>query len=181
MANKWKVSDADTFWEVYKDEKSKSYSLLSESEAHALAGQLNKLEHMEDEIHDAHVTLDDCGIHRERLDGELLTLCERIEIQDNSYKDLMEEFRWRKIGEEWPEDGQDCILGNSKFSSEIVTFGSEKTGWASSGHCGNCDSGGTDRQYGPDGKERYAEYDYPAYTHWRPVPTDLPKEEDADV
>lgn len=130
--SEWNVSDAGTFFEVYRDEQTYSYSLLSESEAHQLAEELDELEA------------------------------------------LREERRWRKVGEEWPESGQDCILANSRFQSEVVTFGSEKTGWASSGHCGNCDSGGTDRFYGTDGKEKYAEYDYMPYTHWRPVPMDVP-------
>lgn len=49
MANKWKVSDADTFFEVYRDDQTHSYSLLSESEAHRLAKELDELHTLSEE------------------------------------------------------------------------------------------------------------------------------------
>lgn len=121
--SKWKVSDADTFFEVYRDEQSPSYSLLSESEAHRLAEELDELEA------------------------------------------LREERRWRKIGEEMPEDGQMCQMstgGNPcpqtfNYRADDGVWGHTMIGVVTgSGDCfeGQC-----------------------RFTHWRPVPVDVPKEE----
>lgn len=122
MANEWKVSDADTFFEVYCDEQTHSYSLLSESEAHRLAKEL-------DELHT-----------------------------------LSEERRWRKIGEEWPEDGQWCQMLSNSVCPENFYFNASVKAW---GNVTNSDveSDGNSYRMGC------------TFTHWRPMPMDVPKEE----
>lgn len=111
------------------------------------------------------------------LDPNLEYEAERLMSQQladdlNELEAYREERRWRKIGEEWPEDGQVCQLATKKvIDNSTYVFRVKQNG-------GKVFVSLESRAYGayefyPDSKNKPAN----AYTHWRPAPTDVPGEE----
>lgn len=98
------------------------------------------------------------------LDPNLEYEAERLMSQQladdlNELEAYREERRWRPIGEEWPEDGQLCQLADEiEIYIPIYKYRQDEGFYISCGDSSLEPAGGI-------------------ATHWRPVPTDLPKRE----
>lgn len=95
---------------------------------------------------------------------ETLASAQKLAADLNELELLREERRWRRIGEEWPEDGQMCQMStggspcpqNFNYRADDGVWGHTMIGVvAANGDWfeGQC-----------------------TFTHWRPVPMDVPKE-----
>lgn len=81
---------------------------------------------------------------------------------------ILDERRWRVIGEEWPESGQECQLSTLECTLyEYLNFNPKEFSWGEDVH--------GDWVVGPSGKGTSCgeKTDF-VFTHWRPAPTDTP-------